>query len=268
MWSEKHHNEDLLNLTTRGNVASNMEGVLAHNSYVSGFEPDSKEDRMDFMVKNMNRAGKLKTTGIRFESFKNLSKSVDRLDFARHDQDRELSMDFDLKRKPVQSTMVNSYRYFEDEDVTGCVASFDTVAYDTPAEFLYYKSVGRSCTVLRTVEDWSLYFDKINSKRDGVRRHIKDLEWSKLISCVMVYRLGIPLDAFGLTPVSIPYLDDPDKSVAEKVAWINQFNDSQKEFTVNTWKDCRKQTRASQVLSEALYIEKLKDMMYWSNLTP
>ena len=84
----------------------------------------------------------------------------------------------------------------------------------------------------------------------------------------MAYRLEIPLDAFGFTPVSIPYLDDPDKSVAEKVAWINQFNESQKEFTVNTWKDCRKQTRASQVLSEALYIEKLKDMMCWSNLTP
>ena len=64
--------------------------------------------------------------------------------------------------------------------------------------------------------------------------------------------------------MSIPYLDDPDKSVDEKVDWINQFNGSaKKKFSVNTWKDCRKQTRASQVLSEALFIDKLKDMVYW-----
>ena len=134
-----------------------------------------------------------------------------------------------------------------------------------PAEVLYYKNIGRACTVLRTCEDWNLFFDKVDAKKDGVRRRIIDLEWSKLVSCIMAYRLGIPLAGFGNAPVSIPYLDDPDRSVADKVEWIQSFNQSQKKkFTVNTWKDCRKQTRASQVLSESLFIDKLKDMVYWT----
>ena len=261
-----------MNLTTRGNASLEvgdpdndvLPGVMAHNSYVTGEVPDSYEDRNVFMYGGMTRKGKLKTTSLSFEKFKNLSRRTNRTDFFTKDLDRELSMDFDLKRKPLRDTLVDSYRYFEEQDDLGCVASFDTVAYDTPQEFVYYKNIGRSCNVLRTCEDWYLFFDKIDSKRDGVRRRIIDLEWSKLVSCVMSYRLGLPLDAFGNMPVSIPYLDDPDKSVAEKVEWINHFNDSKKKtFTVNTWKDCRKQTRASQVLSESLYIDKLMSMVNW-----
>jgi hypothetical protein len=111
-----------------------------------------------------------------------------------------------------------------------------------------------------------LFFDKIDAKKDGIRRRIIDLEWSKVVSCIMAYRLGLPLASFGNMPVSIPYLDDPDRSVAEKVAWIQTFNNSQKKkFSVTTWKDCRKQTRASQVLSEPLYIDKLMEMVNWKS---
>lgn len=272
MWSMKHLNPHLLNLTTRGNAslsvgdkeAGVLPGVMAHNSFVTGFKPDSYEDRSVFMYGSMTRQGKMRTTGLSFEKFKNLSKKEDRTDFSVRLMERDLSMDFDLKRKPVRDTMVDSYRYFGDHDVTGCVASFDTVPYDTPDEFLYYKGIGRSCSVLRTRNDWELFFDKVSAKHDGVRRHIKDLEWSKLVSCIMSYRLGLPIASFGNGPVSIPYLDDSDKTVEEKVAWINLFNSSKKKFTVNTWKDCRKQTRASQVLSEDLYIDLLKEMVSWS----
>ena len=270
MWEKKHQNPELLNLTTRGNCsletgdADNvLPGVMAHNSFVTGYEPDSYEDRQIFMYLSMTREGRLKTSNISFETFRNLAKKDGRVDFSTRDQDRFLSMDFDLKRKPIPETMVNSYRYFIEQDDVGWVASFDTVAYDSPEEFMYYKSVGKSCGVLSTVEDWSRFFDKIKARSSGVRRNITDLEWSKLVSCVMAYRLGIPLDTFG-GPVSIPFLDDPNHSVKEKVAWINHFNDSEKDFTENTWKDCRKQTRASQVLTEMLFIDKLKDMVYWT----
>ena len=272
MWSMKHLNPHLLNLTTRGNAsmevgdsaAGVLPGVLAHNSFVTGEEPDSYEDRNLFMYGGMTRSGKLKTTGLSFEKFKNLSRKINRTDFSVKSLDREISMDFDLKRKPVRETMVDSYRYFEEQDDIGVVASFDTVPYKDPNEFLYYKGIGRACTVLRTCEDWNLFFDKVDAKRDGVRRRIIDLEWSKLVSCVMAYRLGVPLDAFGNNPVSIPYLDDNEHTVAEKVEWINRFNFStKKKFTVNTWKDCRKQTRASQILSESLFIDKLKEMVSW-----
>ena len=273
MWAMKHLNPHLLNLTTRGNAsmevgnpaAGILPGVMAHNSYVTGHVPDSHEDRSVFMYESMTRTGRLQTSGMSFEKFKNLSKKVDRTDFSVRRLDRELSMDFDLKRKPIRETMVDSFRYFEEQDDVGCVASFDTVPYEDPAEFLYYKTVGRACPVLRTCEDWNLFFDKIDIRKDGVRRRIIDLEWSKLVSCIMAYRLGIPLSAFGNAPVSIPFLDDPDHTVEEKVDWINGFNASQKKkFTINTWKDCRKQTRSSQVLAESLYIDKLKDMVYWT----
>ena len=169
------------------------------------------------------------------------------------------------KKEVIQKDDSFNILHFEEQDDVGWVASFDTIPYETPAEFLYYKGIGRSCAVLRTCEDLSLFFDKIEAKKDGVRRNILDLEWSKLVSCIMSYRLGVPLAGFGNRPVSIPYLDDPDHSVAEKVAWINTFNASQKKkFTENTWKDCRKQTRASQILSEPLFIDKLKDMVFWT----
>lgn len=290
MWEQKHYDPDLLNLTTRGNCSLNtgdeskglLPGVMAHNSFVTGEVPDSYEDREKFMYLCMTREGKITTASISFEKFKNLAKRGGRTDFSTFDLTRDLSMDFDLKRKPLQETMVDHFKYFpsfddvvlndygEVEDFitvgyddVGWVASFDTVSYDTPEEFVYYKNIGRACGVLRTVEDWNLFFDKINAKKDGIRRNIKDLEWSKLVSCVMAYRLGIPLEEFD-GPVSIPYLDNYDHSVVEKVEWINQFNNSKKKFTVNTWKDCRKQTRVSQVLTETLYIEKLKEMVYWN----
>ena len=271
MWSMKHLNPHLLNLTTRGNVSLEvgnpdkkvLPGVMAHNSFATGYEPDSYEDRLAFMSGAMSRTGKMKTSSISFEKFKNLSKRVDRTDFSAREQEREISMDFDLKRKPIFSTMVDSQRYFAETGIMGVVASFDTEPYETPAEFVYYKNIGRSCTVLRTVADWQVFADKIAAKTDGVRRHIKDLAWSKLVSCIMAYRLEIPLAAYGNVPVHIPYLDDPNISVADKVEWINQFNSSRKNFTLNTWKDCRKQTRASQVLSESLYIDLLQEMISW-----
>lgn len=89
------------------------------------------------------------------------------------------------------------------------------------------------------------------------------MNWSVLFSAVMAYRLRVPVDALGGSPANIPFLDDRDNSVEEKVAWINKFNYSNKKFTVNNWKDCRKQQRISQMLPEPLYIETLEKMISW-----
>ena len=269
MWAMKHLNPHLLNLTTRGNASLEvgdkvngiLPGVMAHNSYVTGYKPDSYEDRAHFMFESMTRLDRLKTTGMTFEMFKNLAKKVDRTDFSVRQLDRYLSMDFDLKRKPLANTLYEAHKYFDYFGDTGSVACFDTEAYETPEEFIFYKQVGRSCTVLRTVDDWKLFFDKIAVKQLSKGQHIKDLEWSKLVSCIMVYRLGIPIGIYGNNPVDIPYLSDPDHTVQQKVDWINSFNRSKKKFTVNAWKDCRKQTRASQILPESVYIDLLKEMM-------
>jgi hypothetical protein len=269
MWAMKHLNPDLLNLTTRGNASlevgdkSNgvLPGVMAHNSYVTGYMPDSYEDRVHFMHKSMTRLGRMKTTSMTYEKFKNLAKTVDRTDFSVRQLDRFLSMDFDLKRKPLVNTLYESYLFFDYFGDTGSVACFDTEAYETPEEFIAFKKIGRSCTVLRTVEDWKQFFNKIAVKQLSKGQHITDLEWSKLVSCIMAYRLGIPIGKYGNNPVDIPYLSDSNHTVREKIDWINTFNRSKKKFTENTWKDCRKQTRVSQILPEDVFINLLDEMI-------
>lgn len=268
MWAMKHQQNDLLNLTTRGNASMNtgdkatgqLPGVMAHNSFVTGEKPDSKEDRTVFMVSAMTRNDKVKTMSISFEKFKNLARKVDRTDFYSKELIRYLSMDFDLKRKPLEDSLVESKKLFADGTI-GVVACFDTVPYADPDEFSYYKSIGRSCKVLRTIDNWIEFFNKIQYKKDGVRRNVKDYEWTKLFSCIMAFRLGVPLDMNNGSPVIIPYLADNTHTVAEKVAWINKFNTSQKKFTENTWKDCRKQQRQSQMLPEHLFKDLLMDMI-------
>lgn len=267
MWSMKHEQNDLLNLTTRGNASMNVgdsskglkAGVMAHNSYVSGFVPDSLEDRSHFFHETMTRGGRIKTITTSFEKFRNLAKKVNRTDFATSELIRYLSMDFDLKRKPIESTLVDVQKVFSDD--VGVIACFDTEPYETPQEFEYFKSVGRACKVLRTSNDWHLFFNKIRGKKDGVRRNIKDYEWTRLFSCVMAFRLGVPLKCNNDQPVVIPYLADASHSVGDKVAWINRFNQSTKKFTDNTWKDCRKQQRITQMLPEKEFEDLLKDMI-------
>ena len=275
MWAVKHHQDDLVNLTTRGNASLSPHGVMAHNSYTTGAVPDSYEDRYEFVTAVLKRDGSLLSVNKSFAKFKEMARRENRIDFFVSDQERYISMDFDLKRKPVESSMRTVNPMLEDKD-TGVVsvyeiANFDTVPYEDIAEFERWKGVGRGMDVLRTKEHWALYFDKIRGKQGGSRRQIVDLEWSKLVSAVMAYRLGVPLAGLGDRPPVFPVLDAPSKgpkgttivSVGEKVAWINLFNRSKRVFTVNNWKDSRKQNRLSQMLPEPVFIDLVKEMLAW-----
>lgn len=299
MWAVKHQQKDLLNFTTRGNASLNvgdpehgvLPGVMAHNSYVSGYDPDSRLDRLKTMYEVCRRRGRIYTVQKAFTPFRQLSRGIDRLDFLVRDQERELSMDFDLKRKPLKESVYTEIISFDrlwdmnkdnpddpyypfpptkyklDRDDVE-IACFDTSAYEDEDEFQLYKKTGAACTVLATEEDWDIFFAKVSGKKTGNVQHIKDVEWSKLFSCVMAYRLGVPIQAYGGTAVRIPYLDSPDHTVQEKVDWINQFNTSRKKFNVNSWKDCRKQSRASQMLPESIFIDKLDQMVNWTPPAP
>ncbi len=267
MWAIKHKQDDLVNLTTRGNASlivgdkdlGILPGVMAHNSFVTGFDADSYKDRYSFITQVLSRTGRLRTVTKSFVRFKDLAKRNNRLDFSVHAQERMLSMDFDMKRKPVESSLVN--KILDIDGVTYDIGNIDTEPYDTISEYKFYKNTSRNMKVLRSYKDWVLFFDKIKMHSDGKHRIITDKEWSILFSAVMAYRLRVPLDAFNGEPANIPFLDDAEKSVAEKVEWINKYNHSSKVFTVNTWKDCRKQTRISQMLPEALFIDKVKEMI-------
>lgn len=210
MWAVKHQQNDLVNLTTRGNASLNvgdpdndiLAGVMAHNSYVTGEEPDSYEDRLAFVTAVLDRNGKLKSVSPSFAKFKDIARRENRIDFYVSEQERLLSMDFDLKRRPKRDTLTSVYPVINGN--TYEIGTFDTEPYDTIAEYEYYKSVGRNMPVLRTMKDWVMYFDKIDSKQDGKRRIVKDLEWSTLFSCVMASRLKVPLEWNNNQPASIP----------------------------------------------------------------
>ena len=270
MWAVKHSQDDLVNLTTRGNAslivgdsaAGVLPGVMAHNSFVTGEVPDSYEDRLAFVTQVLSRTGRLRTVGTAFVKFKELARRENRLDFSAHMQERMISMDFDMKRKPLRETL-------QDVPVTVgytmySIANFATGPYETVGEYQRYRSVSKAMTVLRSFKDWVMFFDKLDARADGKHRIVRDMEWSVLFSAVMAYRLRVPLDAHGGKPLAVPFLDDPAHSVADKVEWINEFfNLSKKPFTVNTWKDCRKQMRLAQMLPEALFIDKLDAMAGW-----
>lgn len=260
MWSEKHHQSDLLNFTTRGNVSLASHGVCAHNSFVTGFDKDSYDDRLALMTVVLGRTGRCHCFNTTWTKFRRLAARQRRSDFAVEMRGRALSMDFDMKRKPVQSSFHTVYPVVEDVEFE--IANFETEPYATVAEYQLYKKAARSCTVLRTEKDWALFFAKVLRPDTGVVRacvrHIADLDWSILFTCIMGYRLGL---------WDIPHLNEK-LSVKEKVEWINLFNKTKKKFTENTWKDCRKQNRASQMLERRLVIDLLTEMQNWKPTEP
>lgn len=271
MWATKHQQNDLVNLTTRGNASLNvgdpdndiLPGVMAHNSYVTGFESDSAEDRIAFVTAVLDRNGKLKSVSPSFAKFKDIARRENRIDFFVTEQERMLSMDFDLKRKPIRDTLITENPTID--GVTYEIGTFNTEPYETIAEYEYYKSVSRTMPVLRTLKDWVMYFDKIDSKQDGKRRIVRDLDWSIIFSCIMAHRLKVPLSMNNNQPLSIPHLDDASLSVEEKCDWINQFNSSKKKFGLNDWKNARKQERLSQMLPEPMFIDMYQNMLYWDD---
>lgn len=248
MWSEKHHQTDLLNFTTRGNTSLEDCGVNAHNSFVTGFDKDTYLDRLALMTAVLGRDGKVSCHNKSWAKHRQLASRFDRQDFFVKDQTRDLSMDFDLKRKPVESSFKTVFPVVD--NITYEIANFTTEPYSSVSEYELYKKNGLSSKVLRTFDDWSLFFAKVKSDNTNIQRHIKDLDWSILFTCVMGYRLG---------NWDIPYLNK-GLSVDDRIAWINKFNKSKKVFTYSDWKNCGRHNRQSQMIDSSLLIDTLTEM--------
>ena len=251
MWSEKHQQTDLLNFTTRGNVSLSPKGVCAHNGFVTGFEKDSYEDRLALMTVVLGRTERCHCFNQTWTKFKKLAARVDRSDFAVTMKGRSLSMDFDMKRKPVEASMVTVETTIQTDTETEKfeIVNFETAPYETVAEYERYKKQARNCKCLRTEKDWKIFFAKLMHIEKNGSHQLTDLEWSILFTCIMGYRLGL---------WDIPHLGDKGLSVKDKIEWINRFNKSPKPFTENTWKDCRKANRSGQMLNQSL----IQDMLY------
>ena len=291
MWEEKHTNTSFLNISTRGNISQDLAnqekkaGVCAHNGFRPFFiDNDENEvvmeingalDRYVTMTAVATRTGRICSPDKRFTGFRKLSyhgiNLEKRRDFIPEHAVRNLRMDYDIKRKPLESsfeqvfftikgiteqvTVKGEQKYITVPDIQNCEwVNFDSVPYNSVAEYEAYRRVYDGMDCLRTKSDWNKFWLKIHalSSQDTHSRHIKDVSWTTLISCVMGHRLGF---------WNIPALSDASKKVEEKIAWVNKFNTSNKKFTISTWKNCRRPDRASQMIDEADCRELLERMI-------
>lgn len=242
LWEVKHHQDDLINFTTRGNVSLHQHGVCAHNSAKSGFESDSYEDRLWLMTQVLSRTGTVACTDNVWTTFKEV---VQGKPFKVTPTTRNLHMDFDLKRKPDRNTFTTDYPVVD--GTTYEIAHFDTIPYNDIAEFRLYRRKKKLCDCLRTEEEWNTFFVKIDTNASGM--NVKDLDWSIIMSIIMGYRAGL---------WDIPALNN--KTVVEKCDWINKHNNSKKQFNKNDWKNARRPERQVNMLPKSYLLEKLEEM--------
>lgn len=243
IWEIKHHQDDLINFTTRGNVSLYPHGVCAHNSAKSGFESDSYDDRLWLMTQVLSRTGTVDCSYTEWTSFKDV---VQGKDFGVKTVTRHLHMDYDLKRKPDRSSFGTDTPVVE--GVTYEIAHFDTVPYEDISEFRNYRKKKKLVDCLRTESDWKNFFVKVDMNACGMQ--VKDMDWAIIMSCVMGYRAGF-WDIPGLTK---------QPTVKDKCAWINKHNDSKRQFKLNDWKNSRRPERQVNMLPRSYLSDKLEEL--------
>lgn len=239
IWEAKHEQERLLNSTTRGNTSLEVGGVNAHNGYKipRGVVEDSMEDRELMHDLVVTREGRIPNPGTQFPSFQQLSDRYDRRDFLPFPRDRNLSMDYDLKRRTVMSSMAGVV--VGDSDGRGRyeVATFDTEPWKSVADATREREVGKEIGregCLRTVEQWE---HRDLQRRHGTRgRSLNQPSKAILRSILIGYRHGL---------VKIPALDQLG-TVAEHCAWLSGWGLGT--VTESQWKNARRPERASGML--------------------
>lgn len=109
MWARKHHQTDLLNVSTRTNVSRQATGVLAHGGYKTprNIAKDSQEDRDHFYSELVSRDKAILVELVVPPSVEELTRTRDRLDFGMVPVTREMAMEFDRKRRPVAASMTH-----------------------------------------------------------------------------------------------------------------------------------------------------------------
>ncbi|MGP2496102.1 hypothetical protein ACTUM0_08480 [Schaalia turicensis] len=216
MWERKHHQSDLLNITTRANFSRQPHGVLAHGGYKlpEGIVEDSQEDR-DLMYELMaSRDGALPVRMKVFPSVQELTRTENRLDFSPKIVEKQLTIEFDRKRRPVREGM--TAHMVEVGDQVYEVAHVHTVPWENAQEATLGRSVDKGLKrfdknlgeivwehspVRRTREQWNDYFDCLEVLLDEDGK-ISEAERLDRISkgIVIAHRQGV---------VTIPWLDSP-----------------------------------------------------------
>lgn len=233
IWEIKHSQNELLNLTTRGNMAPTLGGVCAHNSTRTPFESGSVEDRQWFIEKCLSRDGRVAYEMQEWTKFKDLARGKV---FSARDVTKHVSMDFDMKRKPSRDSFYTVEVCIDSKKYE--ISNFDTEPFETVEEARLYKSKKDLCKVLLNDNDWKLFWFKIDNKNSGKQVRKNDgVEWSKLTSCVMGHRKGLWV------------IDELNEgSIQEKCDWLNSLELSSKKFKPSDWKNARRADRQVNML--------------------
>ena len=248
VWEPKHFNDTFLNITTRGNVAINDNGVLAHNSFTTGEIKDSRADRDAYIIAVLSREGRLKCSTKVWTGF---SEIVERKhDFHVIETVRQLSMNFDYKRCPIVETAVDTPVHYDSADglysVDTVIAEFDTRPFNDEEEFLNYRNTMQNEDCVKVTAD----LERVRVKSTAqIKGHIgKDLSRKILLSILMGYRSGL---------YKIPSLDGLKQS--EVVDTVNNWGIS--EITTRDWKNCSRSKRQDNMLPRELIEETLQKIL-------
>ena len=276
IWEMKHMQCDLLNFTTRGNVSLNtgkpsqaawsalksgdmlgniwnpvfdLPGVCAHNGAKSGYISDSYVDRLWLTTQVLTRNGPVSCQHTSMTPFKDMVKR--NAPFMMHHETVNISMDFDMKRRPVQAS-INTVRPV----IAGVefeIANFTTAPFDDVSEYHKYRRTKGNVLCLRTEQEWEVFYKKLPYYKTGAKP--RDLEFNKIRSIVTGARVGM---------IDIPYLASNKVSNPEKISFINQFiaeiGMECKTFTESDWKNARRPERVSTMLPLE-YLEELISIM-------
>lgn len=246
VWEIKHRQKDLVNLTTRGNVSLEPGGVLAKAGLKTPKHIDrgSVEERGWFRNVAISREGKISNPHTTFPSFKELSRREGRMDFHPVERCPQISLDFDMKRRPLIDTIrvdiVDGYE----------VAGFETAPWDTVADYVRARDIARHIAsqrpgttgddrptgCLRTIEEWRTWQRRFDS---SVGRRIRTAESALLTEIVAAQKEGL---------IDVPVLGSA-AAVDQKLAWLSSLGLG--DFTRAQWEHMSKKARRQSVLRDA-----------------
>ena len=179
VWEIKHYQDDLVNFSTRGNVSLLEHGVLAKAGLKvpEEVERGTVAERRWFRDTALSLLGKIPNPYTSFPTFRELSRSVNRLDFHPVDRTPEVStVDFDLKRQPLRGTL--RVDVIDGNEMAG----FDTCAWDSVDDYKHARGIAghmqlvrygttgvdRPTGCLRTGHDWERLNREIRRRTDVV----------------------------------------------------------------------------------------------------
>ena len=260
IWEIKHAQNDLVNFTTRGNVSlysktnkfsfngKEYKGVCAHNSTKSGFESESYIDRKWLMKNVLERTGPVTYKEKVFTTFKNLSRGTL---LTEKEVERDVHMDFDMKRKPLRDSFVKTFVMLDDIEYE--IVNFTTIPFESIEEYSRYRELKKSSDCLKTIQEWERFFFRIEKGKE-CKVKSRNPEWSKLYSCIVGHRRGL---------WTIPMLNILEGS--ERLAWISSFVDKKtmgkSSFTVDDWKNAGRSSRQKNILPREMCSDLLNEMI-------